>query len=113
MEGCGEARKTTVVNVKAGAVHNVELRPRLCGTLEITVNARRNNQNVAQTIWYSLQPEGGPVPREQVWSPGPKVVTVGRYHLRVNVATCNPYDEDIEIFAGEARRVPIVLLCPE
>ena len=113
MDGCTEARKTAPVTVRAGAVTNVDLRPRLCGTLEILVNARRSNQNVAQTIWYSLQPEGGTASRETVLSPGPKVVTVGRYHLRVNVATCNPYDDDIEIFAGEPRNVSIVLLCPE
>ena len=113
MEGCGEARKTTVVNVRPGGVHNVELRPRLCGTLEITVNARRNNQNVAQTIWYSLQPEGGQASKEAVLAPGPKVVTVGKYHLRVNVATCNPYDDDIEIFAGETTRIVATLLCSD
>ena len=112
MDGCTEARKTAPVNLRSGAVINVDLRPRLCGTLEINVIARRNNQNVAQTIWYSLQPAGGVTPKEVVWTPGPKVVPVGRYRLRVNMATCNPYDDDtIEIFAGEVTKVPIVMDC--
>jgi eukaryotic-like serine/threonine-protein kinase len=113
MEGCGEARKTMPVRVTAGSVTNVTLTPKLCGTLSINVIARRNNQNVVQTTWYSLQPEGGEVPREVVLTPGPKVVTVGKYRLRVNMATCNPYDDFIEILAGEETKQTVVLLCSE
>ena len=112
MEGCTESRKTMLVNVRAGSVQNVALSPKLCGTLEINVIARRNNQNVAQTIWYSLQPLplDGTTPKEVQLTPGPKVVTVGRYRLRVNLATCNPYDDTIEILAGELTKVPTIVM---
>ena len=113
MEGCTEARKTTVVNVRAGSVSNVTLTPRLCGTLEITVIARRNNRNVEQPVWYSTQPEGGVASKEVPLTPGPKVLAVGRYQVRVKVATCSNYDDTVEIMAGEPAKVIAVLLCGE
>ncbi|HEX6316657.1 MAG TPA: protein kinase [Gemmatimonadaceae bacterium] len=113
IEGCSEARKATQVRVSAGAVTTVTLTPRLCGTLTLNVIARRGSQGVAQTIWYSLQPEGGEASKEAVLTPGPKVLAVGRYRLRVNMATCQNYDDTIEILAGEDNRLTITLLCPE
>jgi len=76
------------------------------------VIARRNNQNVEQPIWYSLQPEGGEASKEAVLTRGPKVLTVGRYRLKVRMVTCGPFDDMIEILAGESTRVPIVMDCP-
>jgi serine/threonine-protein kinase len=113
IEGCDAARSTATVTVRAGATHPVTLAPKLCGRIELNVIARRNNSNVAQTIWYTLQPEGGEAPREITLTPGPKVVPVGKYRLRVSMMTCQPYDESIEIIAGELLKVPIVMLCPE
>jgi serine/threonine-protein kinase len=113
IEGCADARKVTQARVTAGAVTTVTLTPRLCGTLTLNVIARRNSQSVAQTIWYSLQPEGGEASKEAVFTPGPKVLAVGRYRLRVNMATCQNYDDTIEILAGEDNRLTITLLCPE
>ncbi|HZI28914.1 MAG TPA: serine/threonine-protein kinase [Gemmatimonadaceae bacterium] len=112
LEGCTEARKVTPVRVGAGSGVTVTLTPRLCGTLDINVIARRNNQNVEQPIWYSLQPEGGEASKEAVLTRGPKVLTVGRYRLKVRMVTCGPFDDMIEILAGESTRVPIVMDCP-
>jgi serine/threonine protein kinase len=112
LEGCGEARKVTVVRVSAGSGSSVTLTPRLCGTLDINVIARRNNQNVEQPVWYSLQPEGGEASKEAVLTRGLKVLTVGRYRLKVRMVTCGPFDDMIEILAGESTRVPIVMDCP-
>ena len=113
MEGCTTARQATSVSVRAGDVRTVELRPRLCGTLDITVIARRNNQAVNQPIWYSLQLEGGQIPPETLWSPGPKVVSVGKYTLRISVKECTAYDAPVEILAGEPTKVTATLLCSE
>jgi serine/threonine protein kinase len=113
MEGCGEARKTMPVRVNPGLITRVELRPKLCGTLEINVIARRNNKAVDQPVWYSLQPEGGAASKEVPLTPGPKVLSVGRYQLRITMATCSNYDDTIEILAGEPTKVIPVLLCPE
>lgn len=113
IDGCSESRKVMLVRVTAGGAHNVTLNPRLCGLLTINVIARKNNQNVVQTIWYSLQPEGGERSADVTLTPGPKVVTVGKYILRVNMATCAPYDAPIEILAGEETRQTVVMLCSE
>ena len=113
MEGCTEARKTMPVRVQAGVATNVILTPKLCGTLEIIVTARRNNQPVTQPIWYSTQPEGGQASSEIPLAPGPKVLSVGKYTLRINMMTCSQYEATIDILAGELTRITPVLLCPE
>ena len=112
IEGCTDARKAASVRVQPGAVSTVTLNPRLCGTLDISVIARRNNQNVDQPIWYSLQQDGGDASKEAVLTSGLKVLPVGRYRLRVRMVTCGPFDDMIEILAGEPTRVPIVMDCP-
>ena len=111
LEGCEWARKVATVTVVAGRTHTVNLEPRLCGTLDINVTALRDGKPVPGTIWYSLQPDGGAIPRDTPLSSGPRVVTVGKWTLRVTLAGCSGFNDDIEILAGEKTTVPIRLLC--
>jgi hypothetical protein len=112
IEGCTDARKQAPIRVQPGTVSTVNLNPRLCGTLDINVIARRNNQNVDQPIWYSLQQDGGDPSKEAVLTRGLKVLAVGKYRLKVRMNTCGPFDDMIEILAGESTKVPIVMDCP-
>jgi hypothetical protein len=111
IEGCDAARATTIVNVRAGGLHQVTLTPKLCGTLEINVVATRNGQPVTATVWYSLQPEGADFPRDIPLTPGPRVLPVGKWTLRVRIAGCSDYTDTFEILAGEPQKVQIRPLC--
>jgi hypothetical protein len=104
-----------MVNVVAGVTSFITITVRPCGMIEIKASGRRgDNSIVPGTIWYSLRPEGGPEPSATPLPlSGPKVLTVGKYHLRVQMQGCASYDDDLEIFAGETiARTSIVLLCP-
>jgi serine/threonine-protein kinase len=119
IEGCGESRTFTTVNVVAGRTHTVNLNPRLCGTLELRAVGRDGrNQNVARELWYTLTPQGAAEPAELLLPTTGiiRIVPVGKYTLRVTMRECTPYEErdpPLEIFAGEkTTRVSIALLCP-
>jgi len=115
LAGCDAARSTATQTVRAGATHIVNLSPKLCGMIEIKASGRRaDNSIVPGTIWYSLRPEGAAEPTAiPLPLASPKVLAVGKYHLRVQMSGCAPYDDDLEIFAGETiARTSIVLLCP-
>jgi len=115
IEGCIWATATRMVTVTAGATKPVTMTPQLCGTIEINASGRRNERPVPGTIWYSMQPEGGPEPEELVLpSPGPKLIVlpVGKYTLRMRMNSCAPYTDELEILAGEKiRRTSIALIC--
>jgi serine/threonine-protein kinase len=113
--GCESAKQSRLVNVVAGVTSPLTMVVRPCGMIEIKASGRRaDNSIVPGTIWYSLKPEGGPEPSATPLPlPSPKVLPVGKYHLRVQMSGCAPYDDDLEIFAGETNaRTSIVLLCP-
>lgn len=112
VDGCDAGRSTTTVTVRAGAVHQLTFAPRFCGYLDLDVVARRNDKVIpTPNIWYTLTPESGTRLAETVWSPGAKVLPVGKYQLLVRIAECSPYTEDIEILPGETRIVRIRALC--
>lgn len=111
IEGCDAASITQPVTVRAGATVPVRLNPRPCGVLAISVAALRNDRPVTGTIWYSLQPEGGEAGRESPLTPGGKALAVGRYTLRVRLASCSDFTDAVEIVAGETLTLPIRLLC--
>ena len=111
IDGCDAATETKLVRVSAGQVSPIVMAPKLCGLLEIDYVARRNNQVITdQPVWYSLTPAGATA-RETTLAPGAKVVTVGRYRLTVRMAGCSDYGEEIEILAGETRKVSIRPIC--
>lgn len=116
VQGCVWATATRVITVTAGATKPVTMTPQLCGTIEINASGRRNERPIPGTIWYSMQPEGGPEPPEVALpSPGPKVLVlpVGKYTLRMRMSSCAPYSEPVEILAGETiRRTSVTLICP-
>jgi serine/threonine-protein kinase len=116
IEGCTWATVSRLITVTAGATKPITMTPQLCGTIEINASGRRNERPVPGTIWYSMQPEGGPEPQELTLpSPGPKVLVlpVGKYTLRMRMSSCAPYTEPLEILAGESiKRTSITLLCP-
>jgi len=114
LPGCTWASVTRPVNVRAGVVQPVQLAPKLCGAIEIKASGRRNEQPIEGTIWYTMQPEGGPEPPE---APLPasgitKVLPVGKYILRLRMNSCAPYFDELEILAGETiARTSIALIC--
>ena len=115
MVGCDEARKTALVKITAGVTQTIQLNPQFCGAIEIMATGRRNERPVQGTIWYMMQPEGGPEPPEATLPLAqPKVLPVGKYTLRLRMNACVPYSERVEILAGETiKRTSIALLCEQ
>ena len=115
MEGCDHARKTALVKVNAGVTQTIQLNPQLCGAIDIRATGRKNERPIEGTIWYMMQPEGGPEPAEATLPlMQPKVLPVGKYTLRLRMNSCAPYAERVEILAGETiRRTSIALLCEQ
>jgi serine/threonine-protein kinase len=114
ISGCDVAVQTRLVTVRAGVTHPITMNVRPCGTIQVNAVGRRSdNSNVPGTIWYSIQPEGGIEPEEQTLPmPGPKVLPVGKYILRIRMNSCAPYSDTVEILAGEAiSRMSIALIC--
>ena len=115
MEGCSWASVSRLVQVRAGTTHTFDMNPQLCGAIEIKASGRRNERPIDGTIWYMMQPEGGPEPAEATLPLAqPKVLPVGKYILRLRMNACAAYSEPVEILAGETiRRTSIALLCED
>lgn len=115
IDGCTDGRQTTTVRVRAGGTHQVTFTPKFCGMIEINAVGRRDERTtVPGPIWYSLKPLGASEdPKEQILPmASPLVLPVGKYQLQVRKPNCVPYNETVEILAGETiRRTSLVLIC--
>ena len=101
---CPSADTTVAVTLRTRGVHDVRLRPRGCGTISITTSP--------SPARFQLRPVGGGPERTGMFPvPQPLVVPAGRYRLVVSVPTCQAYDDEVVVSAGNPLTKTIKLLC--
>ncbi|MGQ0649944.1 MAG: hypothetical protein ACT4P7_20525, partial [Gemmatimonadaceae bacterium] len=108
-EGCESAADVEHVQLRAGAVRNVRLDVRSCGTLQITPL----NNPVPSGLRYVVS--GEPGVRKSGSLPlvdGGLVLPTGLYDLRVTAdKPCQDYEQQVQIFAERTAAPRFRLLC--
>ncbi len=111
-DGCLENRVTRMIRVEAGTPLSINMAPRACGTLTFAARGSlKDGTAVDGMIWYSLQRDGGDIGKDVLLPlEAPLVLPAGRWTLRIKMASCAPYSEQIDLAPGEAKNLATILL---
>ncbi|MFN8572598.1 MAG: serine/threonine-protein kinase [Gemmatimonadaceae bacterium] len=104
IEGCETARVEQSVRLRAGALREVPLTPRPCGTVAIEGQPAGANYTVVSADG-AIRHEGTlPLSRALV-------LPVGPYKFTALKPRCAAYEQEFSLSAGEAMRIPFRMIC--